>query len=128
MKICEERWKEEKAFGLPRCLDKEGNMAVFEARKNEMSLDCNNIPSSSSRNIILPHDIDCIFVPALAFDNFGRRLGQGGGYYDRFLKNCVNAVKVGVCFSVQISTIPLPESENDVSVDFIVCEEGLIRC
>ena len=122
--LCKQRQK----FGLPRCMDKDGNMEIFEADLDKMSPDCNNILSPIEKNIILPENIDCIFVPALAFDILGNRLGQGGGYYDRFLRKCKNATKVGVCFSIQISKEPLPISENDVCVDFIVSEKGIIEC
>jgi 5-formyltetrahydrofolate cyclo-ligase len=116
-----------KKFGLPRCLDKDGNMDVFETNKDEMSLDCRNILSPNLKNIILPENIACIFVPAIAFDNCGRRLGQGGGYYDKFLRKCVNAVKIGVCFSVQIEENELYETENDERVSIIISEKGMIK-
>jgi len=126
LEICQERWLKKQKFGLPRCLDKNGNMDVFEARK-DMSYDCRNIPSPLPESVISPQNIECIFIPAVAFDNFGRRIGQGGGYYDRFLLKCVNAVKIGVCFSAQISQNPLPENGNDVRVSIIVSEKGVIR-
>jgi len=126
LEICRERWSKDQKFALPRCLDKYGNMDVFSAQK-DMSFDCRNIPSPKPENLISPQNIECIFIPAVAFDNFGRRIGQGGGYYDRFLRKCTNAVKIGVCFAAQISQNPLPESENDVRVSIIVSEKGVMR-
>ena len=35
--------------------------------------------------LVTPADIDFAVVPCLSFDRRGRRLGQGGGYYDRLL-------------------------------------------
>jgi 5-formyltetrahydrofolate cyclo-ligase len=109
-------------------LDKTGGMEMFQALDSEMIPDCRKILSPVGKNIILPQDLDCIFVPAVAFDIFGNRLGQGGGYYDRYLKKCLNAVKIGVCFSVQISQKPLETDENDEKMDFIISEEGIIKC
>lgn len=66
-----------------------------------------------------------ILIPGVAFDSFGNRLGQGAGYYDRFLTSLpYPCVKVGVCFSCQYSEIPLPKDDWDVSMDFILTEEG----
>jgi len=128
LRICELRWKSGFKFYLPRCLDKNGEMEFTEAVKEEMTLDCRKIPSCAAKNIILPQNINCIFVPGLAFDVFGNRLGQGGGYYDRYLKKCVKAVRIGVCFSAQISETPLETDERDERMDFIISEKGVIKC
>jgi len=128
LKICEERQKAGLKFGLPRSLNENGEMEFFEAKLNEMSLDCHKILSPLAEKRILPQDLDCIFVPALAFDFLGNRLGQGGGYYDRYLKGCVNAIKIGVCFSVQISQNSLKTNELDEKVNFIISEKGIIKC
>jgi len=43
--------------------------------------------------------IDVIFVPLLAFDESGNRIGYGKGFYDRFLSKCKSdSIKVGVSF------------------------------
>lgn len=73
------------------------------------------------------NDLEGVFVPALAFDRNGGRLGKGKGYYDRFLKN-FNGMKVGLAYSVQISEELLPVDTNDVPVNWIVTEKEVIRC
>jgi 5-formyltetrahydrofolate cyclo-ligase len=60
--------------------------------------------------------LDCLLVPGLAFTTCGRRLGRGGGYYDRTLAALSpHAVALGVCFSLQIVTT-LPAEPHDQSV------------
>lgn len=65
-------------------------------------------------------------VPGLCFDGYGNRLGYGGGYYDRFLKD-FSGVTVGLCRSVQLFEGKLPCEANDVPVMIIVTEYGHIR-
>ncbi len=105
-------------------------MEMFIANESEMSPDCHGIssPLHNKKNSILPTEIDLIFVPAVAFDIFGNRLGQGGGYYDRFLPKCPNAVKIGVCFSCQLSKDLFLVSELDEKVDFVITEKGVSEC
>ena len=66
-----------------------------------------------------------ILVPGLAFDDFGYRLGYGGGYYDRFLMNLqaagADVTTVGLAFSVCRLT-ELPREAHDIPVHFIVDE------
>ncbi len=70
---------------------------------------------------------DLVVVPGLAFDSRGRRLGQGYGYYDRFLAALGGtALTVGLAFSWQL--VPeVPVDAWDVSVDAVVTEDGIIR-
>ncbi len=70
---------------------------------------------------------DLVVVPGLAFDAAGRRLGQGYGYYDRFLAALGGAsLSVGLAFSWQI--VPeVPVDAWDVPVDAVVTEDGIIR-
>ena len=49
--------------------------------------------------IIPPNKIEVVFVPLLAYDLYGNRIGYGGGYYDRFLAECpANTLKIGLSY------------------------------
>ena len=64
--------------------------------------------------------IDCILVPGLAFTSCGRRLGRGGGYYDRTLAEIApQALALGVCFSLQMVET-LPAESHDQSVHYVL--------
>ena len=70
--------------------------------------------------------IDLILVPGCGFDRGLHRLGRGGGYYDRFLANRTDAIKVGLCFQCQLVD-QLPTAPHDQAVDLIVTETRVIR-
>lgn len=74
-----------------------------------------------------PADVEVVVIPMLAFDAEGNRLGYGAGYYDRFLCRYPHVKKVGVAFSSQQAG-SIPIDENDVKMDYIVTEKGIIRC
>jgi 5-formyltetrahydrofolate cyclo-ligase len=63
--------------------------------------------------------IDVFVVPGLGFDPKGRRLGQGGGYYDAALHKVPEAVRVGFGYDFQIIS-EIPVEECDEPMDFIV--------
>jgi len=69
-----------------------------------------------------PQEIDVVLVPGLAFTCDGRRLGQGGGFYDRFLplvrEDCVT---VGVCFAEQIVDDLITEPHDRI-VDLVITD------
>lgn len=60
------------------------------------------------------------FIPGLAFDKQGNRLGRGLGYYDRFLSQYKNIVKVGICYSFQIYE-KIPVEKHDKKMDEVIC-------
>lgn len=69
---------------------------------------------------ISPIGLDLVIVPGLAFTRDGRRLGQGGGHYDRLLAELPpSCATVGVCFVEQIVD-DLPFEAHDRNVDHVV--------
>ena len=67
---------------------------------------------------------DIIIVPAVAFDTDRFRLGYGGGYYDTFLANHQQAMKVGICYPFQHIT-SVPREAHDISVDKVIVKEKI---
>jgi 5-formyltetrahydrofolate cyclo-ligase len=67
---------------------------------------------------------DVVIVPGIAFDEKLCRVGFGGGYYDRFLKNA-GAYKIGVCFDYQIVDC-IDSCSHDVPMDIIVTEKRML--
>jgi 5-formyltetrahydrofolate cyclo-ligase len=65
--------------------------------------------------------MDIIIVPGVAFDKSGGRLGRGGGYYDRLLRNARKTVKIGLCFREQIVK-KVPMKAHDVKVDRVITD------
>ncbi len=67
-----------------------------------------------------PAVVDLVVVPGLAFDRDGRRLGTGGGYYDRLLPRLrPDAVVIGVCFTEQLLD-RVPTEATDVAVAVVI--------
>ena len=63
--------------------------------------------------------IDLVFVPLLTFDHFGHRVGYGGGYYDKFLSECPNAIKVGLSYFDPINKIEDINSK-DIKLNYCI--------
>lgn len=64
--------------------------------------------------------IDVAIVPGVAFTRDGKRLGRGGGYYDRLLPLLSHAWKIGFCFPFQVFD-DIPTEPFDIMMDEIVC-------
>ena len=63
---------------------------------------------------------EVIFVPLLAFDKQGDRVGYGGGFYDKFLVNIKqNAIKIGLSLFDPIDKI-IDIEKHDIKLDYVV--------
>ena len=70
-------------------------------------------------------ELDCVFVPGLAFDQTGFRLGRGGGFYDSFLSQVrPNFLSVGLFFATQ-KVDRVPREAHDQPLQNIITEDGL---
>ena len=70
--------------------------------------------------------IDLAIIPGIAFDTRGGRIGQGEGYYDRFIPTLnITTRKVALAFECQM--VPqVPMDSSDKYVDIIITEERII--
>ena len=67
---------------------------------------------------------DLLLVPLLAWDGQGRRLGYGGGYYDRTLAGLPGCRAIGCAYAAQ-RMAEVPADEHDVPLDAVATELGL---
>ncbi|MFD1629929.1 5-formyltetrahydrofolate cyclo-ligase [Pseudopedobacter beijingensis] len=84
---------------VPRTNFKQCSMQhiLFDYEHSILQKNKYGIPEPVFGKKIKPESIDVIFVPLLAFDLKGHRIGYGGGFYDRFLTQCKKeALKVGL--------------------------------
>lgn len=59
-------------------------------------------PVPSPEALIKPHELEVIVVPLVGFNQYGDRLGMGGGYYDRMLKKIsANCLTLGLAYDFQ---------------------------
>ena len=66
--------------------------------------------------------VDFVLVPGVALDRELRRLGYGGGYYDRILASVAGRVPaVAVCFAMQV-VARVPADEHDLRVPVLITE------
>jgi 5-formyltetrahydrofolate cyclo-ligase len=70
---------------------------------------------------------DILLVPLLAFDRAGRRLGYGGGYYDRTLAALPGAKAIGIAYAGQ-EMPEVPAGPQDFRLPLIATEAGVIVC
>lgn len=86
-----------------------------------------NIPEPVNGLPVPTEMIDVVFVPLLAYDKQGNRVGYGKGFYDKFLSQCKpDVIKIGLSFfepEEQIDDV----FETDVKLDFCVTSEEVFR-
>ena len=123
---------------VPRSLRENGMMELYGIRSwGELVKGAYGIPepdplrAEKCREDVVP---DIVWVPGLAFDLSGGRLGYGGGYYDRLrdrlqLETAGENRKplwVGLGFEVQVSD-QVPMECHDLRLDGLITENGYIK-
>jgi len=78
------------------------------------------IPEPTDGLEVPKNRIDVVFVPLLAFDTFGNRVGYGKGFYDNFLRDCrADILKIGLSLFMAEKKIT-DIHENDILLDFCI--------
>ncbi len=129
-------WKLNKAFYLPILRPKplKGLWFGRYQAKSQLTLNRFGIPEPSlAQKILIPAwTLDIAFVPLVAFDPQGNRLGMGGGFYDRtfsYLRRQQQLKKprlIGLAFECQ-KVNQLPNQPWDVPLDGVITETDFYR-
>ena len=79
-----------------------------------------NIPEPQNGIEVFENKIEVVFVPLLAFDVFGNRVGFGKGFYDIFLSKCKpETIKIGLSFFEAEQFIE-DVFESDIKLDYCI--------
>lgn len=90
----------------------------LELKKNtELIFQNKIIQPKLKKNILIP---EIIIIPLIAFNENCFRIGYGGGYYDKYLKN-KKIIKIGVAFEFQKQMFHV--EHHDVQLDYIFTEK-----
>jgi 5-formyltetrahydrofolate cyclo-ligase len=112
---------------LPRVENRNGGAKFYLWRSGDaLSADAFGVPSPPPSKAADPR---LILTPLLAFDRAGRRLGQGGGHYDRIISlyRAHGATAVGLAYAEQ--EMPLvPAGAHDALLDWVITPKEAIRC
>lgn len=83
------------------------------------------ITEPENGNDFPPEKLSMIFVPLIAFDKRGFRVGFGKGYYDRFLPKCEdNALKIGFSFFEPVEEIT-DTNQFDVPLNYCITPQHI---
>ena len=115
-----------KTVCLPKCLPEHQMEARIIQSLDELEPDAYGIPAPKDACPVLEREkIDLILVPGLCFDSKGNRLGQGGGYYDRFFAHYHGAAAL-LCRE-KLMTKAVPVEAHDRRFDLLVTENAVYR-
>ena len=129
-----------KRLCLPKCTDigedgkRKGGEPSMEARQvTDLSLlesgayGIPEPPDSPDFPVIEPQEIDLILLPCMTCDPDCRRLGHGGGYYDKFLSMIrEDCATIAICYEAVLAD-QRPTEPHDMPVDAAVTEETVYR-
>lgn len=119
------KYKREKTFLFPVVHRQSMDACPYEGNA-KMHRGQFNIPEPTTEPYKEP--IDLIILPGVGFDKHGNRLGQGGGYYDRFLATGhKQSVLVAVAYDFQLVE-KVPTNRRDKKMDYIILPtKGVIQ-
>lgn len=110
----------DKSIVVPKANFDTGKMTSYLLQENTpLVMSPYGIPEPSEGIEIPSTQIEVVFLPLLAFDEKGNRLGYGKGFYDKFLATCTpSCLKVGLSFFDAEKSLEI--SELDVPLDYCI--------
>ena len=113
-------WADGKRVAVPKVIDGE---LVFIWLENFDALGEGyfGISEPKENGPVATDEAALMLMPGLAFDRRGRRLGYGGGYYDRYLQAHPHHPTIALCYDFQLVDALVAEA-HDVPVDAVISD------
>lgn len=116
-----------RALALPWCTDREASCMEYRLWDpcEKLEADAAGIPGSRKGACVVP---DVLLIPCLGWTRSRRRLGYGGGYFDRYISKLLESGAsprlLGVAYGVNEVDDSLFES-HDLPLDLIITDSGI---
>jgi len=116
-----------RTIALPRMVSRNGPARFLAWRGEPLTADAFGVPSPPAEGVDVTPKL--ILTPLLAFDRAGRRLGQGGGHYDRIISlyRAHGCIAAGLAYAEQ-EMGEVPAGPHDAHLDWVITPKEAIRC
>ena len=127
--VARRAFEEGRRIAIPLVCEERRQIVPVELRSLDepMQTDRFGLQTPMEARVVPAEEIDLVVVPGLGFDVAGRRIGRGGGYYDRFLgRRDVRWTTCGLALDEQVVE-RVPAADHDVSVEMLVTDARVLR-
>ena len=98
------------------------------SEKTKIQEDSFGIPTPMEGEVADFSNVELVFIPLLAADRSGNRVGYGKGFYDQLLsESMTKPVKAGLSISPPFDEFPFAEA-HDVRLDYLVTHQEILKC
>ena len=116
--MLEQAMRDGKRVAVPKCYGDEMRF-IYMDDLSKVEKGYANIPEPIADDPIADDPTALVLMPGLAFTKDGKRMGYGGGFYDKFLASEPDHPTVALCYAFQMLE-DLPTEEYDIPVDCVL--------
>ena len=116
--MLEQAMKDGKRVAVPKCYGEEMRF-IYMDDLSKVEKGYANIPEPIADGPVAEDKTALVLMPGMAFTTDGKRMGYGGGFYDKFLAAEPNHPTVALCYEFQMVE-DLPTEEYDIPVDCVL--------
>ena len=116
--MLEQAMRDGKRVAVPKCYGEQMRFIYMEDL-SKVEKGYANIPEPIADEPVADDPTALVLMPGMAFTKDGKRMGYGGGFYDKFLAAEPDHPTVALCYSFQMVE-DLPTEEYDIPVDCVL--------
>ena len=116
--MLEQALRDGKRVAVPKCYGEEMRF-IYMDDLSKVEKGYANIPEPIADDPVADDETALVLMPGMAFTKDGKRMGYGGGFYDKFLAAEPNHPTVALCYAFQMVE-DLPTEDYDIPVDCVL--------